>query len=142
VYYLRCIIHIDEQKVFADLGVAEGGHHGRWVLDTSATNHMTGSWEIFAELDLQIYGTVKFSDDSITQIEGYGNIILTYKNGGHRTLIGVYYIPCLKASIISLGQLDEIGCRVDINHGMLRIYDQRDLLLMKVQRDASQLYYL
>jgi hypothetical protein len=137
----RCIIHIDEQKVYADLGATEGGDHDRWVLNADTTNHMTGSREIFAELDLQICGTVKLGDGSITQIEGRGNIILTCKNGGHRTLTGVYYIPLLKASIISLGQLDETGCRVDINHYVLWIYDQRDLLA-KVQRDASRLYYL
>jgi hypothetical protein len=75
---------------------------------------------------------VKFGDSSITKIEGHGNIILACKNGGHRTLTDVYFIPCLKASIISLGQLDEMGCRIDINHGMLRIHDKQGLLLAKV----------
>jgi hypothetical protein len=138
----HCIIHIDEQKVFTDLGVVEGGDHDRWIIDTGATNHMTGSWEIFTDLDLQVYNMVKFSDGSVTQIEGRSNIILSYKNGGHCTLTGVYFIPHLKASIITLGQLDEMGCRIDINHGVLCIYDQYDLLLAKVQSDASRLYYL
>ena len=103
---------------------------------------MTGSRDLFAELDLQICGTVKFGDGSITKIEGRGNIILVCKNGGHRTLTDVYFIPRLKASIISLGQLDETGCRIDINHGMLRIHDKQGLLLAKVQRDDSRLYHL
>jgi hypothetical protein len=120
----------------------EGGDHSRWVLNTGAINHMTGSREIFAELDLQICSMVKFGDGSITQIEGRGNIILTCKNGGHHTLIGVFYIPRLKASIISLRQLDEMGCRIDINHSVLWIYDQHGLLLVKVQSDTSWLYYL
>jgi hypothetical protein len=112
------------------------------VLDTGATNHITGSKEIFAELDTQIYGTIKFSDGSITNIEDRGTIILTCKNGKHRALTGVYYIPRLKASILSIGQLDETGCHVDINGGILRIFDQHGVLLAKVTRDNSRLYYL
>jgi hypothetical protein len=103
---------------------------------------MTGSRDLFAELDLQVCGTVKFGDGSITKIEGRGDIILACKNGGHRTLTNIYFIPRLKASIISLGQLDETGCRIDINHGMLRIHDKQGLLLAKVQRNDSRLYHL
>jgi hypothetical protein len=112
------------------------------VLDTGATNHITGSKEIFAELDTQIYGTIKFSDGSITNIEDRGTIILTCKNGKHRALTGVYYIPRLKASILSIGQLDETGCHVNINGGILRIFDQHGVLLAKVTQDNSRLYYL
>jgi hypothetical protein len=57
-------------------------------------------------------------------------------------LTGVYYIPRLKASILSIGQLDETGCRVDINGGILCIFDQHDVLLAKVAQDNSCLYYL
>jgi hypothetical protein len=99
----RRIIHIEDQKVFTDPGPAQEGNHARWVLDTGATNHMTGSRDIFAELNLQIRDTIKFSDGFVTKIEGRGSIILACKNGRHHTLTGVYYIPCLRASIISLG---------------------------------------
>jgi hypothetical protein len=76
------VIHILEQQVFGDLGPTEENDHSRWVLDTGATNHTTRSRDIFAELDS------KFGDDSI---EGRGIIILTCKDGGHRTLTGVLY---------------------------------------------------
>jgi hypothetical protein len=133
----RRAVHIHEQKVFADLGSGEQQDRERWVLDTGATNHMTGSKEIFVELDTQIYGTVKFGDGSITNIEGRGTIILTSKNGEHHALTGVYYIPRLKVSILSIGQLDETGCHVDINDGILRIFDQHGVLLAKVARDKD-----
>jgi hypothetical protein len=48
----------------------------------------------------------------------------------------------LKASIISLGQLDEAGCRVDINSGILWIFDQHGRLLAKVHWEESRLYHL
>jgi hypothetical protein len=43
---------------------------------------------------------------------------------------------------MSLGQLDETGCRINIDRGMLRIYDEHGHLLAKVPRKASRLYYL
>lgn len=128
--------------MFADLGPPEERGSQKWVLDTGATNHMTGSKEVFAKLDPQICGTVKFGDGSTTKIEGRGTIILNCKSGEHRALTGVYYIPRLKANIISVGQLDETGCRVVINNGVLRVYYQSNRLLAKVEREASSLYYM
>jgi hypothetical protein len=77
-----------------------------------ATNHITGFCHFFIELNTQMYGQVKFSDESVTNIEGE-----------HRTLTGVYYIPRLKTSILGIGQLDETGCRVTIYGSVLRVYD-------------------
>jgi hypothetical protein len=102
---------------------------------------MTSSREIFAELDSEVCGTIRFGDGSIMTIEGQGSIILTCKDGGHHTLTGVYFIPHLKASIISLGQLDEMGYHIDIKHGVLCIFDSNGQLLAKVVRDQSCLYY-
>jgi hypothetical protein len=115
----RCPIHIDEQRVFADLISTEGNHHDWWALDTGATNHMTGSREIFVELDSHVTGTVKFGDGSIMKIEGRGSILLTCKNITYCTLTGVYYIPRLTPSIISVSQFDESGCHIAINKGIL-----------------------
>jgi hypothetical protein len=95
--------------------IMTGGHS-----TPRATNHMTSSKLLFSELDTQIYDTIKFSDGSITKIKGWGSILLNNKNGEHRMLTGVYYIPRLKASI---NQLDEIGYHIDISGGILHIFD-------------------
>jgi hypothetical protein len=87
----------------------------------------------FSELDSDICGTVHFSDGSIVEIEGRGTILFTCKSGEHRALMGVYYIPYLTTNILSLDQMDEAGCRVDNNAGLLRIFDQRQQLLVKVR---------
>jgi hypothetical protein len=54
----------------------------------------------------------------------------------------VYYIPKLRANILSLGQLDEGGCTIIIKQGVLRILDEAERLLTKVQRSVSRLYIL
>jgi hypothetical protein len=135
-------IHIMEQKVFVDLGTSGDNYHNNWVLDTGGTNHMTGLREIFTELDSQVYGTVKMGDGVITNIEGRRSIVLVCKNGKHRTLTRVFYTPRLKASILSVGKIDESDCRVVINRGVLRVYDQAGHLLAKVVQDDSRLYFL
>ena len=55
------------------------------------------------------------------EIKGVGSVIFTAVSGEHRLLTGVYYIPALRNSIISLGQLDENGSRVVVEDGVMRI---------------------
>jgi hypothetical protein len=46
------------------------------------------------------------------------------KNQEHRVLTEVYYIPSLRCNIVSLGQLEEAGCRVEIDKGVLEVFEQ------------------
>jgi hypothetical protein len=73
---------------------------------------MTGDRSVFSKLNHDVRGTVRFGDGSVAEIEGSGTIIFSCKNGEHRVLTGVYYLPRLTANIISVGQLDESGCRI------------------------------
>ena len=43
----------------------------------------------------------------------------------------MYYIPRLRSHIIILGQLDESGCQVLIQNGVLRVRDRERRLLAK-----------
>jgi hypothetical protein len=103
---------------------------------------MTGQREFFTELDSSIRGSVKFGNASGVEIKGISSVIFTSESGEHRLLIRVYYIPALRNSIISLGQLDENGSRVGIKDGVLRIWDRHHRLLAKVTRGANRLYLL
>ena len=61
---------------------------------------------------------------------------------GACALTDVYYIPQLRSSIISIGQLDERGSEVLINDGVLRIRDREQRLLAKVKGPQNRLYLL
>jgi len=136
-------VHLVEPKVHLHLSQKEeAAVPCHWVLDTGATNHMTGTRSIFAELNHDITGTVKFGDGSVVDIQGKGSILFACKSGKHRRLDGVYYIPRLTTNIISLGQMDEDGYKVDIEGGVLRLYDVQRRLLAKVYRSPSRLYLL
>lgn len=52
----------------------------------------------------------------------------------------VYYIPQLRTSIVSLGQLDENGCKFMIKNGELCLYDRRRVLLARVWWTSNRLY--
>ena len=58
-------------------------------------------------------------------IQGIGSIAFEGKNSEECVLDGVFYIPVLQSSILSLGWLDKDGLEVKISDGMLRIWDQR-----------------
>jgi hypothetical protein len=62
--------------------------------------------------------------------------------GVQRAFPEVYYIPRLKSSIVSLGQLDERHCDIRIRHGLLTIHDRNENLLIKVRRTLNRLYKL
>jgi hypothetical protein len=125
------LLHLDEPRAHTLLG--DGSSNDKtngWCLDTDATHHMTYRWEFFTELDSNVQGSVKFGDASDMEIKGVNSIILTAESGEHKLLTGVYYIPVLRNSIISLGQLDESDSHVEIKDGVMGIWDRR--LLAKV----------
>ncbi|XP_066324192.1 uncharacterized protein [Miscanthus floridulus] len=136
------VVHLEEPRAQVHLGRVGGGQEQQWYLDSGASNHMKGSKEAFSELDGNVTGTVKFGDGSRVAIRGRGTIIFRCKNGEHRTLTDVYYIPQLRSSIISIGQLDERGCEVLIESGILKILDQERRLLAKVKCSRNRLYLL
>jgi hypothetical protein len=100
---------------------------------------MTGRREFFTELDSDVRGSVKFGDASGVKIKGISSVIFTAKFGEHRLLTGVYYIPTLRNSIISLGQN---GSRVKIKDRVMRIWDRHCRLLAKITRGTNRLYVL
>ena len=63
------------------------------------------------------------------------------KNKEHKVLTKVYYIPRLKINIISLGQLEESGCKITLEDGKLCIFDRERVLLARVLR-KNKLYTL
>ncbi|XP_066361294.1 uncharacterized protein [Miscanthus floridulus] len=135
-------IHITELKVFAAFDGVQDPDPKRWILDTGASNHMSGSRAAFAHLDSGVHGSVRFDVGSIAQIKGSGTILFTYKNGVHQSLPNVYYLPRLTANIISVGQLDEGGYQVLMEDGMMHVRDEEHRLLARIPRSPGRLYVL
>jgi ribosomal protein L15 len=126
-------VEIHDEKMFTHLDEEKECDTGTWVLDTGATNHMFGCRAAFTKIDTVVLGTVCFGDDSVARIEGHETVMFMCKNGESRSFNGVYFIPCLTTNIMSVGQLDEIGYKIDIDTGMMKIREPSGVLLAKVK---------
>ena len=133
------VVHLNEKKVFPTHSDED---KNVWVLDTGASNHMTGRCEALASLDASVRGTVRFGDGSLVEIEGIGSVVLQTRKKGHKVLTEVYYIPKLKSNIVSLGQLEEGGCRVVLQNGYCNIYNIEYSLLASAPWVSNRLYLL
>ncbi|KAJ0522523.1 putative RNA-directed DNA polymerase [Helianthus annuus] len=122
-------VSLNEERVIP--GVFERNEEGMWYLDNGASHHMSGKKEFFTTLDEKVSGQVTFGDGSEIEIKGKGNVTVVSKNGEKKTFCNVFYMPKLKTNLLSLGQLDEGGCKIEIANGMLRLHDQKGRLLMK-----------
>jgi hypothetical protein len=135
-------VHLDEGKLFIQLGENGGGDGAHRILDSGATNHMAAVRAVFSEIDLRVHGTVHFGDGSVTNIEGRNTILIRCKTGGHKALTGVYYIPRLRANIVSLGQMEEAGYKIILESGFLKLWNRARTLAAKVKHGESRLYVL
>ena len=68
-------VNLNEPCTQVHLRRVDGGQEQWWYLDSSASNHMTGSKAAFSELDDDVTGTVKFRNGSRVAIRGRGTII-------------------------------------------------------------------
>jgi transposase InsO family protein len=135
-------LHLLENKVLAAFDDSGDQDPRRWVLDTGASNHMTGSRAAFSRIDAGITGSVRFGDGFVARIEGAGTVLLACMSGEHRTLHHVYYLSRLTANIISVGQLDERGYQVLVEDGVMRMRDEDRRLLAKINHNVGRLYVL
>lgn len=55
-------------------------NEGTCVLDTGATNHMTGCRSSLTSLDDSVRGAMKFGDGSTVEIHGVGAVTIAGKN--------------------------------------------------------------
>jgi hypothetical protein len=130
-------VHLSEEKVIPMICP-----EGVWVLDTGASNHMTGTKSALSHLDESVSGSARFGDGSTVKICGLGALVVQGKQNQHKVFTSVYYIPQLKSNIISLGQLEEGGCDIRLFNGRLSVLDPENNLLISAPRTGNRLYTL
>jgi hypothetical protein len=126
-------VEIHEENVFTHLDEQKECDAETWVLDTGAMNHMSECRTAFTKIDMMVLSTVHFGDDLVAWIEGRETVVFMCKNGESRSFDGVYLIPRLTTNNVSVGQLDEIGYKIDIDTGVMKIQEPGGVLLMKVK---------
>ena len=112
-----------------------------WLIDSGATFHMTSRREWFQDYEPVSGGSVYSCNDHALKIVGIGTIKLKLHDGMVRTIRNVRHVNGLKKNLLSLGQLDDLDCKILIEKGILTI-SRGALLLMKGEKIASKLYLL
>lgn len=133
-------IFLNEDKYIPPKVEANQEDDDMWYLDNGASNHMTGKYSYFSELNKRITGRVRFGDGSCVRIEGKGSILFEGKNGEQKVMKDIYYIPSLRSNVISLGQTTLSGCDIRMHGDYLTMKDRNGRLLMKVPRSENRLY--
>jgi hypothetical protein len=130
-------LHLHEPKAVDALDGESDPDSMKWILDTGVSNHMFGSRAAFTNLDTSVTGSVRFGDGSIAHIKGTGTVLFHCRNDEHRALSNVYFLPRLTANIISVGQVDESGYQVLVEHGVMWVRDEDRCLRTKIPRSSG-----
>jgi len=97
-----------------------------WYLDTVAQIIcVVGKKELFTDLDDSFRTKVKFGDGRFVPVTEKGSILITLKNGDHRYIYDVFYVPDMKSNLLSMGQLAEKGYAMHIVENKLSIFDKK-----------------
>ena len=66
-------------------------------------------------------GTVKMVDGSACKVIGTGTVNIIGRDGAVSALEAVWYVPEARYNIISIRVLDEEGCRIQVQQGVVTV---------------------
>ena len=111
-----------------------------WVLDSGCTFHMCPYREWFTSYETVNSGVVLMGNDTRCNIAGRGTVQIRTHDGIVRSLSNVRHVPNMTRCLISLGTLETNGCRITMEHGVLKVM-KGAMVVMKGLRMGS-LYIL
>ena len=103
---------------------------------------MCGMKEAFVNIDESYKGKITFGDLSQRSVEGRGKILTKLKNGEHKFITEVFYVPDIKNNILSLRQFLEKGFEVQMNDKNLKIFDESATLIASVKMTRNRMFPL
>ena len=136
------LINEEESTLLLTLKGEDKDVNCSWYLDNGANNHMCGYKEKFVELNENVSGNVSLGNSSKVRIEGKGTILISSKDGSHKMINDVYYVPKLKSNILNLGQLLEKGYEILMKDKCLWLKDQNENLIAKVLMSRNRIFIL
>ncbi|KAH9651797.1 Integrase catalytic domain-containing protein [Citrus sinensis] len=111
------------------------------VANSGATWHMTSRREWFHTYEPISGGSVYMGNDHALEIAGIGTIKIKMFDGTIRTIGEVRHVNGLKKNLLSLGQIDNHGCKTHVENGIMKIV-KAALVLMKAEKIGANLFML
>nr|GEW82086.1 retrovirus-related Pol polyprotein from transposon TNT 1-94 [Tanacetum cinerariifolium] len=107
-----------------------------WYLDSSCSKHMTGDRSQLTIFVNKFLGSVKFRNDHVAKITGYGNYQI-----GNVTILRVYYVEGFKHNLFFVGQFCDSNLEVSFCQHTCFIHNLEDVDLLTGSR-GNNLYTL
>ncbi|KAL5846244.1 hypothetical protein ACOSQ3_009768 [Xanthoceras sorbifolium] len=112
-----------------------------WIMDSEASFHMTSRKEWFHHYETFSREPMYSCNDHALKIVGIGTIKLRMYDGTVHTIQEVRHVEGIKKNLLSLGRLDDLRCKVEIEKGIMKII-RGAFILMKGEKTAANLYML
>ncbi|WKA06415.1 hypothetical protein VitviT2T_024314 [Vitis vinifera] len=112
-----------------------------WFLDSGCRNHMCGNKLWFSDLDEEFRQSVNLGNNSKMTVLGKGNIRMQVY-GVTQVITDVFYILELRNNLLSVGQLQEKGVAILIQHGECRVYHPEKGLIMQTSMSTNRMFIL
>ncbi|GKA43200.1 retrovirus-related pol polyprotein from transposon TNT 1-94 [Tanacetum coccineum] len=103
-----------------------------WYLDSGCSKHMTGNHSQLMNFVSKFLGTVRFGNDNIARIMGYGDYQL-----GNVTILRLYYVEGLGHSLFSVGQFCDADLEVAFRKNTCFIRNLEGVDLLSESRDTN-----
>ncbi|GJW01510.1 integrase, catalytic region, zinc finger, CCHC-type containing protein [Tanacetum coccineum] len=103
-----------------------------WYLDSGCSKHMTGNRSGLMNFVSKFLGTVRFGNDQIARIMGYGD----YQHG-NVIISRVYYIEGLGHNLFSVGQFCDVDLQVAFQKNTCFIRNLEGVDLLSGSRDTN-----
>jgi len=112
-----------------------------WFLDSGCSNHMCGKNELFDVFNEEFKDSVKLGNDASLQVQGKGSIRMEI-DGIMHVITEVFYVPELKNNLLSIGQLQEKGLAVLMQHGTCKIFHPNRGLIIETAMSHNRMFIL
>ena len=128
-----------EEEGYESAGVliaSDVDQEGKWVLDSGCSFHMCPFKHQFSEYQEYDGGRVMMGNNAICRVIGIGVIKLKLHDNSILELKQVRHVPDLKRNLISLGMLDQIGCVVKVQQGIMSVVKGPLVLLKGIRKNG------
>lgn len=110
-------------------------------LDSGCSNHMCGKKKYFSNLDESYKDSVKLDNNSSMAVTGKGNIRLNM-NDKILSVTEVFFVLELRNNLLSIGQLQEKGLSIFLQHGKCKVFHPENVLIMETKISSNRMFML
>ena len=111
-----------------------------WFLDSGCSNHMCGD-KTFSDLNESFTQMVKLGNNSKMFVRGKGSVRMLVNSVVH-AVTEVFYVSELRNNVLSIGQLQQKGLSIVIQHDKCRIYHPVKGLIIQTEMTSNRIFFL